>query len=76
MSCRPLVCALAASLLAACGTAPRDAAVDGQKGAVSKTPTKKPTAVLKRGGGFYKDDGPADDIPDGLDDIPDAQPRW
>jgi rare lipoprotein A len=63
-------------LLAACGTAPKDAAVDGQKGSVSKTPTKKPTAVLKRGGGFYKDDGPADDIPDGLDDIPDAQPRW
>jgi hypothetical protein len=32
--------------------------------------------VLKKGGGFYKDDGPADDIPDGLDDIPDAEPRW
>jgi rare lipoprotein A len=40
------------------------------------TPTRKPTAVLKRGGGFYKDDGPADDIPDGLDDIPDAEPKW
>jgi rare lipoprotein A len=32
--------------------------------------------VLKRGGGFYKDDGPADDIPDGLEDIPDAEPKW
>jgi rare lipoprotein A len=76
MSCRPVICALTALLLAACGTTPRNAAVDSQKGPVSKTPTKKPTAVLKRGGGFYKDDGPADDIPDGLDDIPDAQPRW
>ena len=70
-------CALASLLLAACGSAPRqDVAVDGQKGTISKTPTKKPTAVLKRGGGFYKDDGPADDIPDGLDDIPDAEPKW
>ena len=76
MNARLVACALAALLLAACGSAPRqDAAVDGQKGGISKTPTKKPTAVLKRGGGFYKDDGPADDIPDGLDDIPDAEPK-
>lgn len=67
-------------LLAACGgSAPvRDATVSPEKQPISKspTPTKKPTAVLKRGGGFYKDDGPADDIPDGLDDIPDAEPKW
>ena len=76
MSCRLIICALAALLVAACGTAPKEGAVDGQKGPISKTPTRKPTVVLKKGGGFYKDDGPADDIPDGLDDIPDAQPRW
>ena len=79
MTVRFAACALAALLLAACGSAPKqDAAVDGQKPPISKapTPTKKPTAVLKRGGGFYKDDGPADEIPDGLDDIPDAQPKW
>ncbi len=68
-------------VLAACGTTqapPRDAAVDAPKAPVSKspTPTRKPTAVLKKGGGFYKDDGPADDIPDGLEDVPDATPRW
>ncbi|PKO93734.1 MAG: septal ring lytic transglycosylase RlpA family protein [Betaproteobacteria bacterium HGW-Betaproteobacteria-10] len=73
--------ALIASLLTACGTTPTsspDAAVNAQNGPISKTPTptRKSTAVLKRGGGFYKDDGPADDIPDGLDDIPDAEPRW
>ena len=73
----PLTLAL---LLAACGgPAPvRETGVDSPKGAGAKTPTptRKPTAVLKRGGGFYKDDGPADDIPDGLDDIPDAEPKW
>jgi rare lipoprotein A len=67
-------------LLAGCGSpAPvRDATVGPEKQPISKsaTPTKKPTAVLKRGGGFYKDDGPADDIPDGLDDIPDAEAKW
>lgn len=77
MSPRLAACALAALLLAACGSAPKQpVAVDGQKGPISKTPTKKPSVVLKKGGGFYKDDGPGDDIPDGLDDIPDAEPKW
>jgi len=72
--------AIAAGLLAGCGITPTtpDATVDAQKGQISKapTPTRKSTAVLKKGGGFYKDDGPADDIPDGLDDILDAEPKW
>lgn len=71
--------ALVALFLSACGSTPYnggDATVDSKKTAISKTPTKKPTAVLKKGGGFYKDDGPGDDIPDGLDDIPDAEPKW
>lgn len=70
---------VAALLLAGCGSAPRiadDATVDAAKKPISKTPTRKPSVVLKKGGGFYKDDGPADDIPDGLDDIPDAEPKW
>ena len=64
-------------LLAACGSTP-PTPVDGGGPSASKspTPTKRPTAVLKRGGGYYKDDGPADEIPDGLDDIPDAVPKW
>ena len=72
-------CAVALLLLPGCGTSPRtpsDATVDSQKSPISKTPTRKPGVTLKRGGGFYKDDGPADDIPDGLDDIPDAEPKW
>lgn len=71
--------ALLALFLSGCGSTPYNdgnATVDGKKTTISKTPTKKPTAVLKKGGGFYKDDGPGDDIPDGLDDIPDAEPKW
>ena len=76
-----LIAPLALSLLlSACGgSAPlRDATVNPENQPFSKspTPTQKPTAVLKRGGGFYKDDGPADNIPDGLDDIPDAEAKW
>ena len=77
-----LVSILAAALMAACSSSPPQQSgsvtVDAQKAPISKTPTptKKTTAVLKKGGGFYKDDGPAEDIPDGLDDIPDAEPPW
>jgi rare lipoprotein A (peptidoglycan hydrolase) len=35
----------------------------------------KSNVVQKRGGAYYKDDGPGDEFPDNLDDIPDAQPR-
>ena len=35
----------------------------------------KPTLTQKRGGGYYKDDGPGDEIPANLSEIPDAQPR-
>lgn len=79
---RPLVPLTLALLLAACGSVPpaplQGSTVDREKqpNLKSPTPTRKPTAVLKRGGGFYKDDGPADDIPDGLEDIPDAEPKW
>ena len=79
MSLRFSLTALASLLIAACGSSPKyvpDSTVDPVKPSISKTPTKKPSVTLKRGGGFYKDDGPADDIPDGLDDIPDAEPRW
>jgi len=78
---RLLPCTLAALLLAACGSAPRysgETGVESPKTPVSKspTPTRKPNVTLRKGGGFYKDDGPADEIPDGLDDIPDAEPKW
>lgn len=41
----------------------------------AKPAPQKPQYTLKRGGGFYQDDGPGDSVPDNLDAIPDAQPR-
>lgn len=66
--------------LAACGGQPvRQIERSEAPAEVAKVPpqkaARKPGVVLKRGGGFYKDDGPADDIPDNLDDIPDAEPK-
>ena len=54
-------------LLAGCG---------GKPARVSDASTaRKPAAVQKRDGAYYKDDGPADAIPVDLDRIPDATPR-
>ena len=63
-------------LLAACGgsSLTRDAVDSGQPSS-PETSGRKPALIQKRGGAYYKDDGPGDDIPDNLDAIPDAQPR-
>lgn len=81
MKPRQLPAGLLTLLLAACGSAPHyvgESSGEAPKAPVAKspTPTKKPSVTLRKGGGFYKDDGPADEIPDGLDDIPDAEPKW
>ena len=65
-----------AALLAACGSAPKRAA----------EPAARPTAATQRAseapvlpaagsgkGGYYLDDGPEDNPPPGLNDVPDAQ---
>jgi rare lipoprotein A len=67
-------------LLAACGGSPvrpaDPAVVTGAEPAKAQNkPARKPSVTLKRGGGYYKDDGPGDDIPDNLDEIPDAEPK-
>jgi len=60
-------------MLAACGSTPP------APSATTAADVPQPTASTKRmspkGGGYYKDDGPADELPDGLDEIADAQPR-
>jgi rare lipoprotein A len=40
-----------------------------------KTESRKPPVVQKRGGGYYKDDGPGDNAPEDLAAIPDAVPK-
>lgn len=63
-------------LLAACGSqAPRPAPPQQAPVATPSRPAP-PLSPAPRGGGYYKDDGPADEIPTNLDQIPDAVPRW
>lgn len=82
MTLRPALTLVGGILLAACSTTPpapptpSSPAVDTPKGTNSRSPTRRPNVVLKKGGGFYKDDGPGDEIPDGLDEVPDAEPKW
>jgi len=63
-------------VLAACGggaeTKPR---AEQPTASTSRQPAQ-PTANRRWGGGYYKDDGPSDDIPDNLELTPDAVPRW
>lgn len=71
-----LVLAGVAILLAACGSQPPRTVARDESGAPAAKPApQKPQVMLKRGGGFYQDDGPADSLPENLDAIPDAQPR-
>lgn len=68
--------ALAALLLAACGSQPPRPADDTPSASgTPSTPTAKP--VTKRGGGYYLDDGPGDNepAPEVLAALPDAVPR-
>ena len=77
---------LSAALVAACSSVPvstsgpvtppaerSDAPPPGASPTVAVPPKKSP--AVKRGGAFYKDDGPGDNPPENLADIPDAMPR-
>jgi rare lipoprotein A len=64
-----------AGLLAACGSqAPRPVVERGEVPPAARPAMKPPTYVLKKGGGFYQDDGPGDNPPADIDAIPDAVP--
>ena len=66
------------SLLSACGSfsiLPPSPTTGTDSTQQTSTPApKKPSS--RKGGGYYKDDGPGEQIPDNLDRIPDAIPRW
>jgi rare lipoprotein A len=71
----PLILSL---MLAACSSPPQRPTPEAPA-EVKPAPAKPspPAATKPRwGGGYYKDDGPGDNIPDNLDQIPDATPRW
>ncbi|SDG64903.1 septal ring lytic transglycosylase RlpA family protein [Propionivibrio dicarboxylicus] len=77
-----LLASFAVLVLAGCGSTPVHVVEPGESAnriepaaTAAKSAPRKTQAVQKRGGGYYKDDGPGDEIPDNLDDIPDAQPR-
>ena len=70
-----ILAAALAVFLAACGSTPEPSvATPGGPAATSKS--SPATGGKRAGGGYYKDDGPADDIPANLEQVPDAVPRW
>ncbi len=63
---------LSALLFSGCSSIPKIGSPEQAPG--EPAPSSKPSP--KKGGGYYQDDGPADEIPANLDNIPDAQPVW
>ncbi|SNS17413.1 rare lipoprotein A [Noviherbaspirillum humi] len=75
-----LAISLSAALLAACGTPPQAPTQSADAaGAIKGGKPSSPIPSLPRAGsgrgGYYQDDGPGDVIPDGLMDVPDAEPK-
>lgn len=66
-------------LLAACaGPVARSPEATARGVETGRAPARQPrktTVVQKKGGAYYKDDGPGDEIPDNLDELPDAVPK-
>jgi len=63
--------------LAACGSLPKSPAPEPVSPVRSEgSPAANLSSVSGKGGGYYKDDGPAAQVPDNLDQIPDAVPKW
>jgi rare lipoprotein A len=68
----------ATALLSACGTtgtAPPAGAEAHMTVPGLPTAPAVPATAARRGGGYYQNDGPGDDVPGNLDDIPEPEPR-
>jgi rare lipoprotein A len=75
---RRVAAPLLALAVAACGTPGTRPSVEPSAPAPAAKPSApkpQPAWVLKKGGGYYQDDGPGDNPPEDLDAIPDAVPR-
>ncbi|WP_415033070.1 septal ring lytic transglycosylase RlpA family protein [Azonexus sp.] len=68
--------ACSAIFLASCGSTSPPATPSAPAATASASAGGKISSKRPGGGGYYKDDGPADDIPANLDQIPDAVPQW
>ena len=68
--------AFCAAILAGCAASPphRDSAPSASVPAAPVQAPEKKLAIIK-GGGYYLDDGPGDNPPPNIDDIPDAVPK-
>lgn len=73
------LCAAVAFIAAGCGSVPQQQSADpGAAPAPAKTARRALPSLPPAGsgrGGYYQDDGPGDNIPDNLWDVPDAEPR-
>ena len=73
---RFFILVLVPCLLAACGGGERVRGGSGTDAVAASGKAESGDArSTRRGGGYYKDDGPGDEIPDNLDDLPAAVPR-
>lgn len=66
-------------VLSGCGTtstAPKESEIATKAPVATTGNAMRKMVPSKKGGGYYKDDGPGEEVPDNLEDIPDAQPRW
>lgn len=70
---KPLSVLVSVMLLTACGSQ-TIAPVSGGDGRSATGGSKM--IPSKKGGGYYKDDGPGEEVPANLDEIPDAEPKW
>jgi rare lipoprotein A len=76
MMIKSLACIGAVLLLSACGGLPKTVP-GGAPASEPRAPGVKPPAQSsKKGGGYYLDDGPHEDIPVRLEEVADAVPRY
>lgn len=75
MNIKNIVILMALMLLAGCGSVATKPEAPAPKAEKKETAKSEPAKSTK-GGGYYLDDGPGDNPPANLDEIPDATPKY